>query len=234
MDLSVKLSSLQKTVKQTVFSELQAPPAGPFEVPSNHPRSNIKPKGGQKGVLTHQGAKEGLPPAEPATSSKTTPDADSEAEEQEEESENENPAPAPEETEYKKLKFKALKDLNSAVKNYGPTAPFTVSMLEALSGGGYLIPAEWYKVTRAVLTRGQFLSWKAEFVDRCQTIARKKQKNPGDPASAWTLDKLSGQGRYVAEGRQHKFPTGLLAQVAEAAWRLAGYSLQGVCNYALD
>lgn len=53
-------------------------------------------------------------------------------------------------------------------------------------------------------------------------MPEKKQKNPGDPASAWTLDKLSGQGRYVAEGRQHKFPTGLLAQVAEAAlgaWR---------------
>jgi hypothetical protein len=48
--------------------------------------------------------------------------------------------PLREMTENKRLKFNPLKDLNSAVKNYGPNAPFTVSMLEALSGG-YLTPA---------------------------------------------------------------------------------------------
>jgi len=120
-------------------------------------------------------------------------------------------------TEYKRLKFKPLKDLNIAIKNYGPNAPFTVSMLEALSRGGYLTPTEWFRVTQAVLTRGQFLSWKADFLDRCQSLTRQNQRDPKAPAAEWTLDKLSGQGKYVSEKHQLKFPTGLLSQVNEAA-----------------
>ena len=110
-------------------------------------------------------------------------------------------------TEYKRLKFKPLKDLNTAVKNYDPNAPFTVSMLEALSRGGYLTPTEWFRVTQAGLSHGQFLSWKADFLDRCQSLARQNQRDPKAPAAEWTLDKLSRQGKYVSEKHQLKFPT---------------------------
>jgi hypothetical protein len=65
---------------------------------------------------------------------------------------------------YKKLKLRPVKDLHSAVKNYGVNAPFTVSILEGLAGEGYLIPNEWNKVVQSVLTRGQYLTWKSEFV----------------------------------------------------------------------
>ena len=64
---------------------------------------------------------------------------------------------------YKKLKLRHVKDLHSAVKNYGVNAPFTVSILEGLAGEGYLIPNEWNKVVQSVLTRGQYLTWKSEF-----------------------------------------------------------------------
>lgn len=117
------------------------------------------------------------------------------ADEDEKANENENEtaeALSREESEYKKLKFKPLKDLSTAVKNYGPNASFTVSMFEALSGGGYLTPAEWFRVTQAVLTCGQFLSLKADFLDRCQSLAGQNQRDPKTPAAAWTLDKLSG------------------------------------------
>ena len=67
------------------------------------------------------------------------------------------------------------------------------------------------------MTRGQFLSWKADFLDRCQSLARQNQRDPKAPAAEWTLDKLSGQGKYVFEKRQLNFPTGLLSQVNEAA-----------------
>ena len=70
------------------------------------------------------------------------------------ESENEAVDPA-EQTEFKRLKCKPLKELNLAIHNYSPTAPFTFSMLEALSGGGRLIPAEWYHIMQVVLTCGQ-------------------------------------------------------------------------------
>lgn len=53
-------------------------------------------------------------------------------------------------TEYKRLKFKLLKDLYTAVKIYGPNAPFTVSMLEALSRGGYLTQLNGLELPRKV------------------------------------------------------------------------------------
>lgn len=54
--------------------------------------------------------------------------------------------------EFKRLKFKPLRELNNAVRTYGSNAPFTQSMLEALSGGGYLTPREWFRATLAVLS----------------------------------------------------------------------------------
>ena len=79
---------------------------------------------------------------------------------------------------YKKLKIKHIKELHSAVKNYGVNAPFTVSILEGLPGDSYLIPNEWSKVVQSVLTRGQLLTWKSEFVDRAETQTANNRKNP--------------------------------------------------------
>ena len=62
-----------------------------------------------------------------------------------------------------------------------------------------------------------FLSWEADFLVRCQSLAKQIQRDPKVPAAEWTLDKLSGQGKYVSEKHQLKFPTGLLSQVNEAA-----------------
>lgn len=94
-------------------------------------------------------------------------------------------------------------------------------MLEALSGGGNITPTEWFRVTQAVFSPGQFLSWKSDFLDRCQSLTRQNQRDPKASVAEWTLDKLRGQGKYVSEKHQLKFPTGLLSQVNEApfgAW----------------
>ncbi|XP_074052560.1 uncharacterized protein LOC141495289 [Macrotis lagotis] len=118
---------------------------------------------------------------------------------------------------YRKIHFKSLKDLHTAVKTYGPNAPFTLSALEAISRGGYLLPSEWLRVVQAVLTRGQFLTWKADFFDHCQTIASTTYKT-----SKGAYEKLTGQGKYASETRQSHLPIGLLAQAASApisAWR---------------
>ncbi|XP_074092314.1 endogenous retrovirus group K member 10 Gag polyprotein-like [Macrotis lagotis] len=104
---------------------------------------------------------------------------------------------------YRNTDFKTIKDLHSAVKNYGPNAPFTLSALDSISQGGYLLPSEWLRVVQAVLTRGQFLTWKADFLDRCQTLATDK-------------------GEFANETKQRSLPLGLLAQTANAAtaaWR---------------
>jgi hypothetical protein len=62
-----------------------------------------------------------------------------------------------------------------------------------------------------------FCLGKLIFLDRCQSLTRPNQRDPKAPAAEWTLDKLSGQGKYVFEKRQLNFPTGLLSQVNEAA-----------------
>ena len=48
---------------------------------------------------------------------------------------------------YKKLKIKHIKELHSAVKNYGVNAPFTVSILEGLARDGYLTPVSYTHLT---------------------------------------------------------------------------------------
>lgn len=81
-------------------------------------------------------------------------------------------------TQYKRLKFKAIKDLHSAVKNYGHNAPFTLAILEGLAADGYLLPGVWVRVVQSVLGRGEFLSWKAEFLDRGDYLAAHNRSCP--------------------------------------------------------
>ncbi|XP_028640051.1 endogenous retrovirus group K member 24 Gag polyprotein-like [Grammomys surdaster] len=124
---------------------------------------------------------------------------------------------------FKSLKFKHIKDLHNAIKNYGANAPFTLSLLESLSGNGYLLPGEWIKVIKTVVDRPQFLIWKAEFLDRAQNIASRNQKNPLAPTASWSADKICGQGKYASEEKQKGLSPGILAQTAEAAlgaWRV--------------
>lgn len=122
--------------------------------------------------------------------------------------------------EFKKLKFKSLKDLHSAVRNYGHNAPFTLSILDFLSGDCHLLANEWYCIAQAVLSRPQYLTWKADFLDRCEQLARQNAKRTA--TNSWTADKLSGQGKYNTEKRQINLPLGILAQTTVAAlgaWR---------------
>lgn len=87
-------------------------------------------------MLTRQSDKE-------TSSSEEDPTSDTENGKENEkasdsETENVTSATAPEcplqeMTEFKRLKFKALTDLITAVKTYGPNASFTASVLEALS-----------------------------------------------------------------------------------------------------
>lgn len=123
---------------------------------------------------------------------------------------------------YKKLKLKHLKELHSAVKNYGMNAPFTLAILEGLSGSGYLTPSEWTKVVQSVLTRGQYLTWKSEFIDKAESLAARNRNNPLSKSASSTADKLCGRGSFASEEKQLGLSPGVLAQTAQAAlsaWR---------------
>lgn len=122
----------------------------------------------------------------------------------------------------KRIKFKTVKDLHSAIKSYGLTAPFTLSILESLPGDGFLLPGEWTRVAQSVLSRGEFLTWKAEFLDRGETQAMRNQKNPRSPMATWTADKICGRGDFASERKQRSLSAGILSQTAAAAigaWR---------------
>jgi hypothetical protein len=111
--------------------------------------------------------------------------------------------------------------LHSAVKNYGVSAPFIVStILEGLAGDSYLTPNEWSKVVQSVLSRGQYLTWQSEFVDRAETqatINRKKKKKALSEAYSWTSDKICGKGPFISDKKQLGLSPGVLVQTAQEA-----------------
>jgi hypothetical protein len=101
-------------------------------------------------------------------------------------------------------------------------APFTISILEDLAGEGYLIPNEWNKVVQSVLTRGQYLTWKSEFVDRGENMAANYRKNPTSKTASWTADKICGKGNFAADIKLLGLSPCILAQTAQVslgAWR---------------
>lgn len=143
--------------------------------------------------------------------------AESSGDEVDPETDNESADEGPKETPtvFKKLHFKQLEKLNSAIRNHGPNAPFTLSLLESLSGGGYLTPNEWLTVAQSILTRGQFLSWQDDWADCCRSQAQANISSVRSPSNKWMLDKLLGRGKYAPDHKQ--FSLGLLAQSSSAA-----------------
>lgn len=115
----------------------------------------------------------------------------------------------------KTLKIKHLKELHSAVKNYGPAAPFTLSILKGLGQGGNLVPNEWTKVAQSVLSRSQYLTQKAELMEKLEAQADVNKQNVA--TASRTLDKSTGRGKYATESKQQALPAGLLNQLTQAA-----------------
>ncbi|KAK1346863.1 hypothetical protein QTO34_000723 [Cnephaeus nilssonii] len=129
------------------------------------------------------------------------PDSDNEA------SDTEDPNLSQSDTseqKYRRLNIKHLKDLKAAVSNYGPTAPFTIALLESLSDK-WLTPNDWLSLARATLSG--------------ETAQR---NNESKNSCSWTRDKLLGRPPYETNEIQAKFSPGLLAQIQVAglkAWR---------------
>lgn len=71
-------------------------------------------------------------------------------------------------------------------------------------------------LTKATLTRGDFLLWKADYTERCQDTARRNMA-AGSLSKSWTLDKLLGNRPYDTNEKQAKFSPGLLTQIQHAA-----------------
>ncbi|XP_046931755.1 endogenous retrovirus group K member 7 Gag polyprotein-like [Lynx rufus] len=102
---------------------------------------------------------------------------------------------------YSALSFKLLKDLKSSAAQYGPTAPFTLSMLDNLSREA-LCPGDWKVIAQACLSVGDNLLWKAEFAENAekQAMYNKRTNIPVD------FNMLTGTGQYYDVGLQLDYP----------------------------
>nr|XP_034491511.1 igE-binding protein-like [Marmota flaviventris] len=111
------------------------------------------------------------------------------------------------------LAFKDIKQLKEAVINYGPHAPFTLTLFESFSAS-QLIPSDWQQLCRAVLSGGDFLLWKSEYHERCRELA---QINLNAGHQRQNAEMLTGSGQYATIGQQINYDPGVYAQIASAA-----------------
>ncbi|XP_071472405.1 endogenous retrovirus group K member 7 Gag polyprotein-like [Marmota flaviventris] len=144
-----------------------------------------------------------------------------EGQEEDQGSEDEEFTPRQEETQsvYKKLSLRFLEKLKKACAHYGPTAPYTLALLESHSAQ-WLTPNDWKFLARATLSAGDFLLWNADFKEHCRETAQKNLTKAS--SKSWTYVKLVGIAPFDTNPKQARFPAGLLAQIQRAglqAWR---------------
>jgi hypothetical protein len=64
---------------------------------------------------------------------------------------------------HEQISFKTLKELKQACTMYGPTAPFSVQMLQSVVGDMALPPEDWIGIAKACLSLRDYLSWKISY-----------------------------------------------------------------------
>ncbi|XP_055284387.1 endogenous retrovirus group K member 10 Gag polyprotein-like [Moschus berezovskii] len=114
---------------------------------------------------------------------------------------------------YEPLPFKQIKKLKQACAQYGPTAPFTVSIIEALNSQ-YLPPNDWTQVSRACLTGGDYLLWNSKSGKQCGILAKTKTKKNGLQIS---FKMLMRKGVYRVTNQQLNYPPEAYPQINKAA-----------------
>lgn len=121
---------------------------------------------------------------------------------------------------YKRLDLKTTKELKKAVDEYGPTAPFTLSILQSLDDL-WLTTHDWHYLAHATLSGGDYVLWKSEFSEACKETARRNAEAGGE-CTDWTYDKLRGFKPYDTNEAQLQYPSGLFSQIhlaATKAWK---------------
>lgn len=117
--------------------------------------------------------------------------------------------------EYGPIDFKKLKELKNACAQYGPTAPYTETILEALDTEFTFCPNDWKQLARACLSGGDYLLWKSEYYEQCDKIHRINIRNNVQS----DLQGLTGDGPYADTQQQLGYGPGTYAQVSAAARR---------------
>ena len=108
--------------------------------------------------------------------------------------------------------FKQLKELKQACEQYGPTAPFTIAIIES-HASQYLPPNDWKAVARACLSGGDYLLWRSEYGEMCGLI---EDRNHSDRLQV-NFDMLMGEGDFRDLNTQLTYPEQAYPQINEAA-----------------
>ncbi|XP_024622787.1 endogenous retrovirus group K member 5 Gag polyprotein-like [Neophocaena asiaeorientalis asiaeorientalis] len=112
------------------------------------------------------------------------------------------------------LPLKLLKELKQACADYGPLAPYTMTLLDVLANR-WMTPYDWFQITKACLTGGQFLLWKTEYED--QVAKQRAMNKKSDRKKDITRDMLLGTGDYDSAERQMHMGKDALWQVTTCA-----------------
>ena len=116
------------------------------------------------------------------------------------------------------LPLKTLKELQLAVKSLGPTAPYTLQVLDMVASL-WLTPHDWMQTAKATLSPGDYILWRTEYEDKNKdTIVQSIKKRHPKP----TMPMLMGTGEYADPQAQVKLPRDILTLIttnAVTAWR---------------
>lgn len=85
----------------------------------------------------------------------------------------------------------------------------------------WLTPNDWYHLARATLSGGDFVLWKSESSEICKETTRRNLEADGENGG-WTFDMLKGNKPHDTNEVQSQYPSGLFAQIQNAAtkaWR---------------
>lgn len=123
-----------------------------------------------------------------------------------------------EEPMWEPLPLKTLKELQQAVKMSGPSAPFTLQIVEMVASS-WLTPYDWLQTAKATLSPGDYILWRTEYEDICkETIVDSIKKRGPKP----TMAMFMGTGEYATPQSQTKIPRDILQIIttnAVQAWR---------------
>lgn len=98
-----------------------------------------------------------------------------------------------EEPQWEPLPLKTLKELQSAVKTIGASAPYTLQVVDMVASL-WLTPYDWHQTAKATLSPGDYILWRMEYENKCkETIVNSMRKRGPKP----TMSMLMGNNEYV-------------------------------------
>lgn len=116
------------------------------------------------------------------------------------------------------LPLKTLKELQATVRTMGPSAPYTIQIVDMVASQ-WLTPHDWHQTAKATLSPGDYILWRTEYEDKNKETV---QKSSGKGGPKVTLEMMLGTGAFVAPASQVKIPKFILKEVttnAVLAWR---------------